>query len=283
MAESQGAELSRRTLLGGTIGAGFSAAAATERGTATAAAATLVSAGTPPAGGTPPARGTRPAGTTPQRGATPQGAASGAATGTEAATEAGTGSGSTPAQARSAPMPRIYTRAEWRAAPPRRKAKVLRRPPDHIVVHHTVTPNTADISLAQAFKLSRGVQHHHIRNNKWDDTGQQLTISRGGHVMEGRNQSLAAILGRRHVLGAQTLHHNDHTLGIESEGNYMTQQPPGPLWSSLVRVCAWLCTIYGLDPARALVGHRDYNRTACPGNVLYAQLPMLRKAVALAM
>lgn len=181
------------------------------------------------------------------------------------------------------PMPRIYTRAEWRAVPPRRKAKVLLRPPDHIVVHHTATPNSGDMSLAHAFSLSRGIQRYHMKTNKWDDAGQQLTISRGGHVMEGRNQSLAAILNRRHIVGAQTLYHNRHTLGIESEGSYTTQLVPGPLWSSLVRVCAWLCTIYGLDPARALVGHRDYNRTSCPGNALYARLPVLRKAVALAM
>lgn len=248
MADSSGAEVSRRTLLSGTIGAGFTAAGI--------CAGDVVSAAELEAGMVPE----------------PPGGLGG---------PGGTGGGLV--LPRPGLMPRIYTRAEWRAVPPRRKAKVLRRPPDHIVVHHTATPNTGDFSLRHALSLSRGIQRYHMQRNRWDDTGQQLTISRGGHVMEGRNKSLAAILSRRHVVGAQTLHHNEHTLGIESEGTYTTQNMPGPLWSSLVRVCAWLCTVYGLDPARALVGHRDYNRTECPGNALYARLPLLRAAVALAM
>ena len=44
----------------------------------------------------------------------------------------------------------------------------------------------------------------------------------------------------------------------------------------------------GLDAARrqarekgeAIVGHRDYNETSCPGDVLYSRLPALRRAVA---
>jgi len=37
---------------------------------------------------------------------------------------------------------------------------------------------------------------------------------------------------------------------------------------------------YGLDPHAAIVGHRDYNATQCPGNVFYARLPELRDRVA---
>ncbi|WP_199237953.1 peptidoglycan recognition protein family protein [Kribbella steppae] len=39
-------------------------------------------------------------------------------------------------------------------------------------------------------------------------------------------------------------------------------------------------TTYGLDPHAAIVGHRDYNATQCPGNVFYARLPELRDRVA---
>lgn len=176
--------------------------------------------------------------------------------------------------------PRVHTRAEWRAKPPKNPSRVLSRPPDRIVVHHTASPNSPDSSLEHAFRLSRDIQRFHMRGRGWDDTGQQLTISRGGHVMEGRNRSLSSILAGRHVVGAQALHHNEHTIGIENEGTYMKAPVPASLWRALVDVCHWLCEEYGLDPQRGIVGHRDYNDTTCPGDVLYSRLPELRSAVA---
>ncbi|MFI0481491.1 peptidoglycan recognition family protein [Actinomadura sp. 9N215] len=177
-------------------------------------------------------------------------------------------------------VPRRYTRAEWRARAPKMAADVLDRAPDHIVVHHTASANSADRSLEHAFELSRAIQKFHMDTNGWEDAGQQLTISRGGHLMEGRNRSLAAIGAGNLVVGAQTLGHNDHTIGIENEGTYMTAEPTGELWDALVATCAWLCDVHGLDPHAAIVGHRDYNSTACPGDVLYARLPRLRNEVA---
>ena len=157
---------------------------------------------------------------------------------------------------------------------------MLDRAPDHIVVHHTASANSTDYSLEHAFALSRSIQAYHMDGNGWDDIGQQLTISRGGHLMEGRNRSREAIDAGDHVVGAHTLDHNDHTIGIENEGTYMTVAPTSALWNTLVETCAWLCDVYGLDPHEAIVGHRDYNSTACPGDILYARLPQLRNEVA---
>ncbi|MGH3241599.1 MAG: peptidoglycan recognition protein family protein [Spirillospora sp.] len=178
-----------------------------------------------------------------------------------------------------ADAPRVYTRDQWNARPPRRPATVLNRRPDHIIVHHTATENSKDGSLAHAFALSRFIQDFHMNKNRWDDAGQQLTISRGGIVMEGRNRSLSAIRARDLAVGAQVLHHNEHTIGIENEGTYTKKAVPRRLWDSLVEVSVWLCQAYDLDPSKAIVGHRDYNKTACPGDVLYARLPELRRAV----
>lgn len=182
--------------------------------------------------------------------------------------------------ARDEPPFRVHTRKEWGARPPRKPARVISQIPDFIVVHHTASANTKDYSLAQAYRLSRDIQRSHMRDRGWDDTGQQLTISRGGHLMEGRNRSLQAIGTGDHVMGAHTASHNDHTIGIENEGLYMTVAPTAALWARLVETCAWLCDVYGLVPAEAIVGHRDYNSTACPGDVLYAKLPELRNEVA---
>jgi hypothetical protein len=185
-----------------------------------------------------------------------------------------------PAQA--APAPRVYTRAEWSARPPRSATQVI-GPPDHIVIHHTASQNVTDYSLAAGFKVSHWIQDLHMDTNGWIDAGQQLTISRGGYLMEGRSKSLSSIANRQNVLGAQTANHNSHTIGIEHEGIYVTANVPTALFDTSVLTCAWLCNTYGLDPHVAIVGHRDYNTTQCPGDVFYARLPELRNRVAAAM
>ncbi|MUL41245.1 N-acetylmuramoyl-L-alanine amidase [Streptomonospora sp. PA3] len=178
-----------------------------------------------------------------------------------------------------AARPRVYNRGEWNARSPKRRAEVRSSPPDRIVLHHTATANSSDRSKSHAFRLSRSIQKYHMDTNGWSDIGQQLTISRGGYIMEGRNRSLMAIGDGDHVVGAHTANHNGHTIGIESEGNYVSAKPPGDLMDALVETCAWLCLAYGLNPASAIVGHRDYNVTACPGDELYALLPRLRSDV----
>ncbi|NYH52765.1 MULTISPECIES: peptidoglycan recognition protein family protein [Nocardiopsis] len=186
---------------------------------------------------------------------------------------------STPDGALAAAGPKVYTRSDWGARNPKNKIEVLGRGPTHIVVHHTATANVSDVSTSHAAALSRAIQRHHMNTNGWSDIGQQLTISRGGHIMEGRHRSLWAIGAGHHVVGAHTANHNGHTIGIENEGTYSSASPPGNLVDSLVDTCAWLCLAYRLDPDEAIVGHRDFNTTGCPGDRLYAMLPRLRKSV----
>lgn len=183
-------------------------------------------------------------------------------------------------EAAAAAMPKVYTRADWNARAPKNKIQLLSKGPTHIVVHHTATGNVSDTSTSHAAALSRSIQRYHMDTNGWSDTGQQLTISRGGHIMEGRDQSLRAISDGGHAVGAHVANHNSHTIGIENEGTYTSVTPPGALMGSLVDTCAWLCLAYRLDPEEAIVGHRDYNATNCPGDKLYAMLPQLRKDVA---
>ncbi|MGW1343727.1 peptidoglycan recognition protein family protein [Kribbella sp. NPDC002412] len=181
--------------------------------------------------------------------------------------------------AQAAPAPRCYTRAEWSARPPRSATQVIGKP-DHIVIHHTASANVTDYSLAAAYRVQHWIQDLHMDDNGWIDIGNQLTISRGGYLMEGRSKSLSSINNGQNVLGAQTANHNSHTIGIEHEGLYTSAAVPVALFDMSVLTCAWLCTKYNLDPHVAIVGHRDYNATQCPGNVFYARLPELRDRVA---
>ncbi|MBZ9715889.1 N-acetylmuramoyl-L-alanine amidase [Deinococcus multiflagellatus] len=176
-------------------------------------------------------------------------------------------------------QPSVAGAAVWGAQAPKSPIVLLAARPTRILVHHTDSANTADLSRTQAYSLARSIQESHFSRG-WIDSGQQFTISRGGYVMEGRHRSLeAAQGGQQHVQGAHCDGFNDVSVGIENEGNYMTVAPPGGQYSALVAMCAWLCQQYGI-PATELYGHRDFNNTDCPGDVLYAKLPQLRADVA---
>ncbi len=174
--------------------------------------------------------------------------------------------------------PRIYSTDEWGAAPPKQAIDVIMRRPTKIIVHHTATPNSADLSRAHAFALARSIQQSHF-NRGWRDSGQQFTISRGGYIMTGRHRSKTALIkGDRHVIGAHCTGQNEVAVGIENEGNYMNVQIRDAHYQRLVRMCAFICQKYGIPP-RNIKGHRDFSATLCPGDRLYARLPRLRDDV----
>jgi hypothetical protein len=178
--------------------------------------------------------------------------------------------------------PRVYTTREWRARSPEREADFVSGPPRYIVIHHTFTPNVSDVSVARGFRLSRGIQNHHMGRG-WSDTGQHFTISRGGHVMEGRTGSLDATLRGGYMVGTHARQANDYSVGIECEGTYNSVLPPARLMAALVRTCAWLCAGYDLDPREVIVPHMKFNDTDCCGHRFAPTLPSLRAKVAKAM
>lgn len=176
--------------------------------------------------------------------------------------------------------PTLHTCAEWGARPANGTITVLNRKPTYIVVHHTAGGNSTDYSLDHAFQISRDIQNFHMDGRGWIDTGQQLTNSRGGHVTEGRHRSVEILDGgTRHVQGANVADHNSEIIGIENEGLYTSVDVTQALWDSLVHLVAYIATQYGISPSM-IRGHRDFNSTECPGEVLYGRLPELRDAVA---
>ncbi|WP_314173190.1 peptidoglycan recognition protein family protein [Streptomyces winkii] len=176
--------------------------------------------------------------------------------------------------------PRIYSTEEWGARPASGEIVVEDHVPTFIVVHHTADPgNSEDYSLEHAKQICRDIQDHHMDGNGWSDTGQQFTNSRGGFRLEGRHKSLSVVRGgTQHVQGANVGGHNSEVIGIENEGLYTDVDVPAALWDSLVQLVAWIASQYGTDLAN-IKGHRDFNSTECPGNVLYGRLQELRDAV----
>jgi len=177
--------------------------------------------------------------------------------------------------------PRIYSCDEWGARQPSSAIVVEDHKPTYIVIHHTADPGNSDVyTLEHAKKICRDIQNFHMDGNGWADTGQQFTNTRGGYRLEGRHKSLAAVRGgTQHVQGANVASHNSEIIGIENEGLYSKVDVPKALWNSLVPLVAWISTQYG-TPVKNIQGHRDFNSTECPGDVLYGRLKELRDAVA---
>ncbi|MGH3741539.1 MAG: N-acetylmuramoyl-L-alanine amidase [Micromonosporaceae bacterium] len=187
--------------------------------------------------------------------------------------------GATPSHA-AVPSPTIHGVATWAARPPSSPVTVNNYRPDKIVVHHTATANSTDYSLAHAYALSRSIQNWHMDHNGWIDTGQHFTISRGGHITEGRHRSLETLRGgASFVYGTHAGPANGTSIGIENEGTYTSLSPTTALYDALVDQCAYLCDQYRISASR-IYGHRDFMSTQCPGDVLYGMLPQLRADVA---
>ena len=103
---------------------------------------------------------------------------------------------------------------------------VWNQKPVKILVHHTATPNQADVSQGAAFALARSIQNFHMDRRGWLDTGQHFTVSRGGFAMEGRHRSLEIVrAGRQQVEGAHCTGQNIVAVGIENEGTYTVDRP----------------------------------------------------------
>jgi hypothetical protein len=176
-------------------------------------------------------------------------------------------------------VPTIASCATWGARNPSSTLTQLTTNPNKIIIHHTATANSTDYSQSHAYALARSIQDYHMDVNGWADTGQNLTVSRGGYIMEGRHYSLSKLTaGSGFVTSAHCPGQNTQAVGIENEGTYTSLTPPAALWDKLVDLCAYICSQYHI-PSSQIYGHRDFVSTQCPGDAFYAQLPALKNAV----
>jgi hypothetical protein len=199
------------------------------------------------------------------------------------------------ARAAQEPQPEIVPRADWGASqcPPRQA-------PDYgtvkaAYVHHTVSLN--DYSPEEAPGIVLAICRYHRNSNGWNDIGYNFLVDRYGVVYEGRAGGIDQA-----VVGAQAQGFNSQTTGIASIGDHSSLQETPEALAAMARLIRWKLPVHGAPtsgtvtlvsaggptnryPAGARVsvervlGHRDTNSTACPGDALYDQLPELRAMV----
>ena len=157
--------------------------------------------------------------------------------------------------------PNIISRSQWGAKSPRRSFST-NFSPKKVVIHHTAG------SKGRANQV-RICQSYHQNSCGWSDIGYHYLISHTGEIFEGRPDN---VLGT-HVAGA-----NKYCVGISAMGHYSKYQCDQPCWNSLVRLTAYVCSKYRIQP-KDIIGHKNMANKDCPGKYIYSRLDELRQAV----
>jgi N-acetylmuramoyl-L-alanine amidase len=194
------------------------------------------------------------------------------------------------------PPLRIITRDEWGAA-----AVPPRSAPAHgevrlAFVHHTVNGN--DYGPEDSAAIVLAIARYHRNSNRWNDIGYNFLVDRYGQVFEGRAGGID-----QPIVGAQAQGWNSYSTGIAAIGTHTVGGQTEAALAALSKLIAWKLAVHGAPvegqvtvrsaggevnryPAGRNVvfervsGHRDGDKTECPGDALYAQLPELRTRAA---
>jgi len=189
------------------------------------------------------------------------------------------------------PQPEVIPRAAWGADESYRfddEGEEIWPPAYHpvekIIIHHTATANDDQHPAAWI----RAIYYYHALTRGWGDIGYNYLIDRFGNIYEGR-------YGGPDVIGGHALSYNLGSVGIGALGTYGNAEgsiaPPVPLLESLTSLVTWECARSLIHPERHsffvetelpnIAGHRQCllggrPRTSCPGDYLFAKLPVLR-------
>jgi N-acetylmuramoyl-L-alanine amidase len=164
-----------------------------------------------------------------------------------------------------APAPRarafqLVSRTAWGAEPLKGNHDpmgVIQRITLHHTDEHAGMQGRADLEVVHA------IQAYHRDTLGWADIGYHYLVGRDGRIYEGR----ALTAQGAHSGGAN----NKNNLGISVIGNFSASLPPPAQLAALGDFLADRRAAYGVSAA-ALLGHRDFGPTECPGNALYGWL-----------
>ncbi len=175
------------------------------------------------------------------------------------------------------PKPAVVSRTAWGCPDGQNSPEwpPTYEPVTHIIVHHTVTSNTDTDHYARV----RAIWYYHAISRGWGDIGYNYLVARDGTLFEGR-------AGGDDVVGGHAYPYNPGSMGVSFMGDFSSAPVPQLMIDSMAELLAWKADQKGINPQgwgwlhdrwiRRISGHRDVSQTACPGQVLYGQLPLLR-------
>ena len=172
---------------------------------------------------------------------------------------------------------RFVSRDAWGAKPP--LGPMRPHVPVRLTIHHTATAQ--DFRRDVGAKL-RGLQAFSQRDDSlssgqkkpaWPDVPYHYYVAVDGTVGEGRDW--------RYAGDSNTPYDPAGHLLVVVEGNFQKDSLTSAQRHTLDVLVPALSARFGIAPDR-LASHRDYARTDCPGERLYAELPRLRARIAVA-
>lgn len=192
--------------------------------------------------------------------------------------------------------PAIIPRAAWGGDQCRPRAAPAYGSVQLGYVHHTVSANTYAPQDSAAIVLS--ICRYHRNSNGWRDVGYNFLVDRYGQIFEGRAGGV-----EQAVIGAQAQGYNGISTGIANIGTFSHERQTDAGVAATAELLAWKLSLHGAPvggrvavtsaggpsnryPAgRAVVferiaAHRDADRTTCPGDAFFAQLPQIRAQAA---
>jgi hypothetical protein len=163
-------------------------------------------------------------------------------------------------------------------------------------VHHTVNANTYSPQQSAAIVLS--ICRYHRDEKGWHDIGYNFVVDRYGQIFEGRAGGVD-----QPVIGAQAQGYNAISTGVANLGTFSGAPQTAAGVQATAELLAWKLSLHGapvtgtvevtsaggptnrhadgsLVTFQRISGHRDADRTSCPGDALFAQLPEIRAQAA---
>jgi N-acetylmuramoyl-L-alanine amidase-like protein len=192
--------------------------------------------------------------------------------------------------------PPIITRAEWggdavtpRDAPSFGEVQLA-------LVHHTVSAN--DYGPGDSAAIVLGIARFHRDSNKWNDLGYNFLVDKYGQIFEGRAGGV-----EQAVIGAHAQGYNASSTGVACIGTFEAVAQTEAGMNALARLIGWKLALHGIPVEGAVTvtsaggstnrfprgapvtlsricGHRDGDKTSCPGDALHGQLADLRTRAA---
>ena len=102
------------------------------------------------------------------------------------------------------------------------------------------------------------------RAKDWPDVPYHYLIAPDGRIFEGRALHYAGETNTEYDTRGHAL--------VQLWGNFEVQKPTQAQLDVTVRLLAWLCSEFDIDPSK-IAGHRDVSaQTSCPGRQFYRHL-----------
>ncbi|KAA0232601.1 MAG: hypothetical protein JJLCMIEE_03325 [Acidimicrobiales bacterium] len=180
-------------------------------------------------------------------------------------------------------QPNIRSRSSWGARP----SKYAYSYASNVklgIVHHSVTSNSYGCSEVPS--ILRSIQNYHMDGNGWNDIAYNFAVDLCGGIWEARGGGID-----KAVVGGHTTNWNTGTTGVVVLGNFDTVDPSWNSVSAVSQLLGWKLRIHDVVPnttvnftdyvgghhtVNTIIGHRQAQATACPGQYLYNDLPSIR-------